>query len=717
MSRPLPRVVFALLGAWVGYELPDNWLPALLGWLGRWIGPRPHDLVAAHMPAFAPWAGLFIGLVLGWLVGDRLNHLLGQFFRWFNVGFRRATRGYTWTVGKALRGSVLVLGVYGGLLVLTYWGFMHLPIGYIPAQDKGYLLVSVQLPDAAAIERTKRVVDQVEKIIHQTPGVAHTIGVTGSSFALGANGPNFGMMFVTLEDFEKRRDPRLHSDAIAGQIMARLGSEIHDAQVVLFPPPPVNGLGTAGGFKIMVEDRGDLGLKTLQGQTQNLILKANQQPTLSRVFTVFTADSPQLFVDVNRDQCASMGVQLSDVVSTLQIYLGSLYVNDLNLFGRTWQVVVQAEAQFRNHVEDVGLLKVRNSQGGMVPLGTVANVRQVNGPLLVTRYNMYPAASVTGNTAPGVSSGQGIAVMGGLADQELPQKMSYEWTEMAYIQIHSGNTAMILFGLAVLLVFLVLAALYESWALPLAIILVVPMCLLGSLAGVFVTHSDINIFTQIGFVVLVGLASKNAILIVEFAKARREEGKSRAEATLEACQLRLRPILMTSFAFILGVVPLLVAMGAGSEMRRTLGTAVFSGMIGVTLFGIFLTPVFFYGIEGLGETEFFAWLRDPKSGTIVVWIFTLLGFVLVGALLIYLDLTGLIRTRTLERWGLVLGGFFLLGLFLFYLGRALRRPPAVLPAEPKGAGRTDGEPHPVHELSTLWPIYPPEDESKGNGHK
>jgi multidrug efflux pump len=371
-------------------------------------------------------------------------------------------------------------------------------------------------------------------------------------------------------------------------------------------PPAVSGLGTSSGFKFIVEDRGDLGLEALQGQTDNLIAKARQMPPIANAFTIYRANSPQLFVDVSRDQCARLGVPLADVFATLQVYLGSQYVNDFNKFGRTWQVNVQAEGEFRNNVEDVKRLKVRNGQGRMVPLGTVASVEEKNGPLLLTRYNMYPAAAVIGGAAPGVSTGDTIDLIEKLAARELPQNaMAIEWTEINYIQIISGNTAYLIFLLAVVLVFLVLAAQYESWALPLAVILVVPMCLLGSIAGVWLTNSDINIFTQVGFVVLVGLASKNAILIVEFAKHKHEHGAPVTEAALEASRLRLRPILMTSFAFILGVLPLLTAAGAGAEMRRTLGTAVFSGMLGVTLFGIFLTPVFYYVIQ---------WVSDRRAG-------------------------------------------------------------------------------------------------------
>jgi multidrug efflux pump len=543
--------------------------------------------------------------------GRLLDLSLGWFFRLFNLAFRHGTTAYTGVVRYALRGSVIVLLLYGGLLSLTYWEFGRLPTGYIPAQDKGYLLIPVQLPDSASMERTQEVVDHIERICKETPGIAHTISSAGQSFTLGAFGSNFANFFVMLDDFSERRGPGLYSDEIIAKLRKRIADEIPEANVLVLGPPAVNGLGSASGFKFAVEDRGDLGLEELQKRTDELIRDANKKPTaddptgtpgLTGMFTVFRANSPQLFVDVNREQCFKLGVQLNDVFNTLQIYLGSLYVNDFNKFGRTWQVNVQADARFRSRIEDVKRLKVRNNQGGMVPLGTVCTVRLKNGPLLVGRYNMYPAAAVLGSAAAGYSSGQAVQILEDLVKKELPrQTMAIEWTEITFIQITSGNTATILFVLAVVLVFLVLAAQYESWTLPLAVILVVPMCILGSLVGVELSKSDVNIFTQIGFVVLVGLASKNAILIVEFARARRRAGSTAVDATLEACRLRLRPILMTSFAFILGVVPLMLARGAGAEMRQVLGTAVFSGMLGVTIFGIFLTPVFFYVIDRLGS--------------------------------------------------------------------------------------------------------------------
>jgi multidrug efflux pump len=477
-------------------------------------------------------------------------------------------------------------------------------------------------------------------------------------------------MFVILDEFGKRHDPKLYSEAIAQVLRRRLHAEVTEADCAVFGPPPVQGLGTAGGFKIMIEDRGDNGLRTLQGQVENLIAKGRQTPGLTGLFTVFRADSPQLYVDIDRDQCFRLHVPYRAVTDTLQVYLGSLYVNDINLFGRTWQVIAQAEGPFRNDVEDVGRLRVRGAGGDTVPLGTLADVRETNGPLVVGRYNLYPAASVNGNTAPGVSSGDAIALMERLADRELLPSMAYEWTEISYMQLDAEKNVWnrLIFPLSVVAVFLVLAAQYESWSLPLAVILVVPMCILGSLTGVMVTHGDINIFTQVGFVVLVGLASKNAILIVEFAKDKHEAGMPLTEAVVEACRLRLRPILMTSFAFILGAVPLLVSAGAGAEMRRTLGTAVFSGMLGVTLFGIFLTPVFFYVIEWLGETRLFG----SASGRPLFIALTaaLAGLVLVGVGQLAAGLRG--AAAGLAVWALLMA--------LRFRHRILR---AVRPANPR----------------------------------
>ncbi|NLF67425.1 MAG: multidrug efflux RND transporter permease subunit [Candidatus Anammoximicrobium sp.] len=530
-----------------------------------------------------------------------INLLLGWFFKLFNRFFAVSISGYAWLVGRALRMSFLVLVLYAGLVWLTGWSFGRMPTGFIPPQDQGYLFAAIQLPDSASLERTDATVEQVYKILRQTPGVAHVLRTCGMSYVLGINGSNMGNVFVILKPFEERRTPDLRADAIAATLRRRFADEIQTANVAVLAPPPMRGLGTGGGFKIMLQDRGNDGLPALQAQADELVRQGNQTPGLTGLFTAFRANTPQLYVDVDRTKCKAMGVPLDEVFQALQVQLGGAYVNDINLFGRTWQVNVQADTRYRMNLDDVRRLQIRNLRGDMVPLGTLAKLEDRGGPFSVIRYNMYPAAAVQGSAAPGRSTGQTIEAVSALAGQILPAGMAFEWTEISYLQLIARNTTLFVFSGAVLLVFLVLAGQYESWSLPLAVILVVPMCILCSVAGVALVGLDINIFTQIGFVVLVGLASKNAILIVEFAKAKHEAGMSRYEATVEACRLRLRPIMMTSFAFILGVVPLVLSSGAGAEMRRTLGTAVFSGMLGVTFFGIFLTPVFYYSIQWLAD--------------------------------------------------------------------------------------------------------------------
>jgi multidrug efflux pump len=491
----------------------------------------------------------------------------------------------------------------------------------------GYLLITLQLPDSASKERTDQVMRQIEALARPIPGVRHVSGISGLSFVLNAAGSNFGSMFVNLKDYPDRRGPGLHSDEIANELRKKFADNIRDADVAVFGPPPVRGVGRAGGFALMLEDRGSFGPHVLQRQTEDLINEGRKQPTLTGLFSVFRANVPQLHIEPDKRACMMKGVNLKDFSDTLAVYEGSLYVNDFNLFDRTWQVIVQAESEFRDQPEDLYQLKIRNSRGGMVPLGSLAQIREINGPLVLSRYNMYPAASINGTAAPGVSSGDVRDILQRLADHQLPQGMVYEWTDMSYLELIAGNTAMMIFAFGVIAVFLVLAALYESWSLPLAVILVVPMCLLSAIAGVNFAGMDINIFTQIGFVVLVGLASKNAILIVEFAKKQREAGATRQEAALAACQLR--PIVMTSFAFILGVVPLMVARGAGAEMRKTLGTAVFSGMLGVTLFGIFLTPVFFFTVNWASESRVFASRWMQTSGRFLLDMVTL-GLLRIG---------------------------------------------------------------------------------------
>ncbi len=548
---------------------------------------------------------------LSWL----LDTVLGWFFRLFNSGFNVSTNAYTGIVRRSLRVSTLVLLMYGGLLYLTYWSFTKVPGGFIPEQDKGYAVINVQLPDSASLERTQAVLARVDEIVRKTPGVKHTVGIAGQSFLLNANGSNFASMFAVFDEFEHRHGADQYVTSIIGRIRKECYEKVPEAVIAAFGAPPVDGLGTAGGFKFMVQDRGDAGVDMLQGQTDNLAETGSRSPGIAGMFTMFRANTPQLYVDVDRTKCKSLGIPLSEVFQSLQVFMGGYYVNDFNQFGRTWQVNLQAEPRFRASVESIRALRVRNARGETVPLSTLAKIEDTGGPVMITRYNMYTAAAINGASAPGVSSGDTIKIVERLSDQELAASMSYEWTELTLLQILAGNTAMIAFGGAVVLVFLILAAQYESWSLPLSVILVVPMCILCSVAGVAIAKMDINIFTQIGFVVLVGLACKNAILIVEFAKMKRESGVPRLDATIEACRLRLRPIMMTSFAFILGVLPLVIGKGAGAEMRRTLGTAVFAGMLGVTLFGIFLTPVFYYVIQWFADRREAA-PRPKPAGTV-----------------------------------------------------------------------------------------------------
>ncbi len=640
----LPRLAFVLLGGWLGWQFAAPRLASLLPPALTTPLSLPIHLPVSLSPCLLVCA--IAGGVLGWLVARPLNWLLGGFFQLFNWGFLRGTSLYTRLISLALRGSAIVLVVYGGLLALTWWTSHQLPLGYVPNQDQGRFYIAIQLPDAASVERTQEIVNRVDELVRPLRGIVHTTGIAGQSFTLNANGSNFGQFFVTFDSFENRSDPSLSAAAITARVRQMLAKEIPEALISIYTPPPISGLGSANGFKIIIEDRGDLGLKELQKQVERVIDRSKDSDKVVNLFSIFRANVPQLYIDLNRDQCQSMGVNPKDVFSTLQVYLGSLYVNDFNRFGRTWQVIVQANGEFRDEPDKIKLLKVRNAQGQMVPLGAVLNIREIGGPINIGRYNMYPAAAILGGTKPGVSSGQGIEEMERICNEVLPPGMAFEWTEINYMQVDAAKNIWnnLIFPLAVVFVFLVLAAQYESWALPLAVILVVPMCILSSLVGVYVTHGDINVLTQIGFVVLVGLASKNAILIVEFAKHKHEEGGlARREATLAACRLRLRPILMTSFAFILGVVPLLVGHGAGAEMRKVLGVAVFSGMLGVTLFGIFLTPVFFYVVEWFVEGPLFSSARVRLLGRLLLY---LVGVLTLG---LFWIVPGVLRTLQRRR--------------------------------------------------------------------
>ncbi|HEX2789116.1 MAG TPA: multidrug efflux RND transporter permease subunit [Steroidobacteraceae bacterium] len=527
-----------------------------------------------------------------------LNSLFGWLFRPFNRFFARASNGYVATVTRVLRAGSIALFIYAGLLGLTWLGFAHTPTGFVPPQDKQYLVAYAQLPDAATLDRTESVIRRMSATALATPGVESVPAFPGLSINGFTNATNAGIAFTPLKPFEQRRAADRSASAIAATLRAQY-SKIQDAYIAVFPPPPVQGLGTIGGFKLQVEDRGNLGPEELYRQTQNLITKARQRPELAGLFSGFQVNVPQVQVDVDREKAKAAGVALQDLYDTMQVYLGALYVNDFNRFGRTYQVNAQAEPNFRLTPEDIGRLKTRNLRGDMIPLSSFVSVRETSGPDRVMHYNGYTAADINGGPAPGYSSGQAQKAMEQLARAELPNGMTFEWTDLTFQQILAGNSMVYVFPLVVLLVFIVLAALYESLSLPLVVILIVPMCLFSAIVGVQLAGSDNNIFTQIGLIVLVGLACKNAILIVEFARDRELAGESTWQAVLDACRLRLRPILMTSLAFVMGVVPLVISHGAGAEMRHAMGVAVFSGMLGVTFFGLLLTPVFYLAISKL----------------------------------------------------------------------------------------------------------------------
>lgn len=609
-------------------------------WLGRsvvsWlVGLPPADTPAYELApkwliytatalAFLP--GGLIGGLLGRLIIRPVNLILGKFFQGFNWIFEKVTALYGRMVGGLLRVSVAAMLLYGGLLYLTYFSMKTAPGGFIPDQDQGYLLVNVQLPDAASLQRTSEVMKKLERIAlgdhtglykgsavaqgqkhyEGVVGAADMLSISGTSFLLNTNASHLGTAFVVLKPFADRKGRHEEYDAtVAAKLTQLFNEEIDDAVVTVFRAPPIRGLANSAGFKLQIEQRGFVDLAELQKSANQVIAEASQsQPgqkaALTGLFTIYSAQTPQLYVDIDRTQCEKLGVDLQDAFDTLQVYMGTYYVNLFNKFGRTWQVNLSADQKYRTDEHFVKQLKVRNKLGVMVPLGTVAKVRPITGPVMVMRYNMYTSAPVIGAPAPGVSSGQALKA---LEDAAKKANVSGEWTEIAYLERQQGSSAIFVFVLGAVLVFLVLAAQYESWSLPLAIILVVPMCILCAVTGMLIVHLPVDIFVQIGFLVLAGLAAKNAILIVEFSRQLHLEGRSLFEAAVEASRLRLRPIVMTSFAFIAAMIPLVFSQGAGAEMRQSLGTAVFFGMIGVTLFGIFLTPVFFYVICGFAQRQ------------------------------------------------------------------------------------------------------------------
>ncbi|MDA3440096.1 efflux RND transporter permease subunit [Acinetobacter bereziniae] len=531
---------------------------------------------------------------------DRLSRLIeflfGWFFKRFNRFFDKASDGYVWSVRKGVRMSAIILFLYAGFLALTWLGFNKVPNGFVPAQDKYYLVGIAQLPTGASLDRTEAVVKKMTQIALDEPGVESVVAFPGLSVNGPVNIPNSALMFAMLDPFEQRQDPSLSANAIAGKLMGKF-SQIPDGFVGIFPPPPVPGLGSTGGFKLQIEDRSGHGFNALAQVQAQIMAKAAQAPELVGMLASFQANAPQLEVDIDRVKAKSQGVALDEIFETLQVNMGSIYVNDFNRFGRTYKVIVQADAPFRMQSQDLEQLKVRNSAGEMIPLSTFVNITRSSGPDRVMHYNSFRSADISGSPAPGYSSGQAADAIEKIVKETLPQGMTYEWTDLTYQEKMAGNTALYIFPLTVILAFLILAAQYNSWSMPFAVLLIAPMALLSAIVGVWLSGSDNNIFTQIGFVVLVGLAAKNAILIVEFARTKEEEGLDPLDAVLEAARLRLRPILMTSIAFIAGVIPLVLATGAGAEMRHAMGIAVFSGMLGVTIFGLLFTPVFYVVIR------------------------------------------------------------------------------------------------------------------------
>ncbi|HSJ02455.1 MAG TPA: efflux RND transporter permease subunit, partial [Verrucomicrobium sp.] len=537
------------------------------------------------------------------LMSRMIEGLLGWFFRIFNRTFGALSDMYARSIAKIIRHTVMSLMLYGGLIAFAVYAFQKVPTGFIPSQDMGYFMTVIQLPDGASFERSDEIVRRVDEIARSTPGVAHTFAISGYSNVLQANQSNLGACFIIPDEFENRTDPSLSAEALMATLRKKF-ADIQEARVLVLPPPPLRGLGNAGGFKLQVEDLNNAGLAALETATKTFIDALAKEPGFSSLITGFRSNNPQYNLVIDRERAKTMNVSISAINDTLQTYLGSTYVNDFNLFGRTWQVMAMAEPEYRMKPEDIGRLRTRNSHGEMVPLGALVKTEKIGGADRVQRYNMFVSSDISGNTSADISSGDMIRRVAEVAKASLPDGFDYEWTDLTYQQTLAGNSIVYIFPLCVLFVFLVLSAQYESWALPLAVILIVPMCLLSAIGGVWITGMDNNIFTQIGLVVLVGLASKNAILIVEFARQQQDHGMSRFEAAVEACRLRLRPILMTSFAFILGVLPLVLAKGAGAEMRNALGTAVFYGMLGVTFFGLIFTPVFYVVISKfMGERK------------------------------------------------------------------------------------------------------------------
>jgi hydrophobic/amphiphilic exporter-1 (mainly G- bacteria), HAE1 family len=591
VSGPVVATTLVLLAVFV----PAAFLPGITGELYRQFA-----LTIAIATIFSSINALTLSPALAALLLRPPKEKKNAFFRGFDALFQKTENGYLAVAKTLTRRTAIVMLLYLVLLGVTGWRFALLPTGFLPTEDQGYLIANVQLPDAASQERTDAVLKRIDGILEKTAGVQDWVSLGGFSVIDGTNASNAGTIFITMTPWDERGDPSLRQEAIGGAIQAQL-FQIQEAIAFVFTPPAIPGLGVAGGFQMQLQDRADVGLPELQKMVDEILQDGNAQAGLAGLNSTFRADVPQIFAEVDRTKAKTLGVPLTSVFNTMQAYLGSAYVNDFNKFGRTWQVQVQADHQFRNKPEDIRQLDVRDAMGNMVPLGTLISVDQVLGPQTIQRYNLYPSASITGGAAPGFSSGQALNLMAQLAENKLPPSMGYEWTGMSYQEKKVGSEAILVFALAIVLVFLVLAAQYESWTSPSAVILVVPLAVLGTVIALMMRGMDNNVYTQIGIVLLIALASKNAILIVEFASEQRAKGLGIREAAVEAAKLRFRPILMTSISSITGFMPLVVASGAGAASRQAIGLAVVGGMVAATIMSLLFTPVFYVVMQRLSE--------------------------------------------------------------------------------------------------------------------
>ena len=591
VSGPVIATSLVLMAVFI----PAAFLPGLTGQLYQQFA-----LTIAATTAFSTLNALTLSPALGALLLRPSPTHRNPVFRGFNRLIARSTRSYSWLVNVILRRSAIMLLLYGAIVAMAGWGMVALPTGFLPQEDQGILFTNIQLPDSASQERTSEVINRVNAILANTPGIEHVTAIGGFSLLTGTNASNAATFFISLTPWDERQAPHLHANAIVGSLWAQY-QQIQEAVILPFAPPPISGLGNASGFELHLQDRGGVGLATVQQLVEELSQDGNAQNGLTGIYSSFRANEPQLFAHVDRVKAKTLDIPLATVFGTLQAYLGSAYVNDFNKFERTYQVRVQAEPAFRSEPDDIRRLEVRTRKGDMVPLGALVTVEESFGPQIVARYNLYPSASITGQAAPGYSSGEALTLMEQMLEQKLPTAMGYEWTGVAYQEKQVGSEAILILARAILLVYLVLAAQYESWTSPTAIILAVPLALLGTVTALMMRSMDNNTYVQIGIVLLIALASKNAILIVEFARDNRRAGQGIVEAALNAARLRFRPILMTAFSTLLGMVPLVIASGAGAAGRQALGTAVFGGLVAATVLVVFFAPTLYVVMQRMSE--------------------------------------------------------------------------------------------------------------------